>query len=132
MPRTFSAASALTWENHDCLVNTSGIWVLLTCPLKAEGAAQSTRGFGTQSCPSPVPWLSPAAPHDSHSNTTSATKRSRQAVKLFYSYCVSGEGVCGVETTAQRGVILRVINSCRWNFTHSMPCTHTHTHTNKE
>ena len=62
MPRTFSAASALTWENHDCLVNTSGIWVLLTCPLKAEGAAQSTRGFGTQSCPSPVPWLSPAAP----------------------------------------------------------------------
>ena len=32
------------------------------------------------------------------------------------------------KATARRRVILRVINSCSWRATHSVPYRHTHTH----
>lgn len=43
---------ALTWENHNCLFNTSGIGVLLALFFKGRGAVQNTTGLGTQRSPS--------------------------------------------------------------------------------
>ena len=110
MPRTFSATSALTWENHDCLFNTSGIWVLLTCPLKAERVVQSTRGFGTQSRPSPVPWLSPAAPRSGLCTPTQCA-RVGEADSILTAVCCCS---CWGHSPLHAAYYIRVLSGGHW------------------